>query len=62
MENITMENTLGAIAFFALIAGQFAAVIAVSRMRLEGEVAEQPESRPEIKVDAQTKHTWLSAA
>ena len=61
-----MENLLGAIAFFALIAGQFAAVIAVNRMRLGDENAEQPERqperRPEIKAGPQTKHTWLSAA
>jgi hypothetical protein len=57
-----MENLLGAIAFFALIAGQFAAVVAVNRMRLGDENAEQPERRPEIKADPQTKHTWLSAA
>ena len=55
-----MENILGAIAFFALIAGQLAAVIAVNRMRLGDENAEQPESRPEIKADARTRHLWLS--
>lgn len=56
-----MENILGAIAFFALIAGQFAAVIAVNRMRLEGgENAVQPERRPEMKASPHTRHIWLS--
>ncbi len=55
-----MENILGAIAFFALIAGQFAAVIAVDRMQPDEENAEQPERRPELKADPRTRHLWLS--
>lgn len=55
-----MEDFLGAIAFFALIAGQFAAVIAVNRLRLDEENAEQPERRPEMKTYPRTRHLWLS--
>jgi len=55
-----MENILGAIAFFALIAGQFAAVIAVTRMRPGDENPEQAERRPEMKADPSTRHFWLS--
>jgi hypothetical protein len=55
-----MENILGAIAFFALIAGQFAAVVAVNRMRLGDENAEQLERRPEMKASPHTRHIWLS--
>lgn len=56
-----MEDILGAIAFFALIAAQFAAVIAVNRMRVSEENAEQPERRPGIKADPRTRHLWLSS-
>lgn len=55
-----MEDILGAIAFFALIAAQFAAVIAVNRMRVGEESTEQPERRPGIKADPRTRHLWLS--
>ena len=55
-----MEDILGAIAFFALIAAQFAAVITVNRMRVGEENMEQPECRPEIKADSRTRHLWLS--
>jgi hypothetical protein len=55
-----MEDILGVIAFFALIAAQFAAVIAVNRMRPDEESAEQPERRSELKADPRTRHLWLS--
>ena len=55
-----MENIPGVIAFFALIAGQFAAVVAVNRIRLGDENAEQHERRPEMKADPHTRHLWLS--
>ena len=54
------ENIPGVIAFFALIAGQFAAVVTVNRIRLGDENAEQPERRPEMKADPHTRHLWLS--
>ena len=55
-----MENILGAIAFFALIAAQFAAVVAVNQTRLGDENAEQHDRRPEMKADPRTRHLWLS--
>ena len=55
-----MEDFLGAIAFFALIAAQFSAVVAVNRMGPDVENAEQLERRPELKVDPRSRHLRLS--
>ena len=55
-----MENILSAIAFFALIAGQFAAVIAVDWVRPDEKSAKQLDRRPEFKAGPRTRHLWLS--